>query len=810
MKTHKGISRYANLHTLVIFFGIFTLFFIGCGGGGGGTTAEDTSSSLTEKEIQDALDMDVVDRTPVLHTTLGAPDTFIKVVDELQGQMIVSEEWSYLELGIRIDMVDGEIGSVSAIESLPDDVALYPRFYDPDEFTLPMDRDEVLKILDGQEYTEFDLSEAGIDPSSMIIGDQIMLGFADDLLVYVETYAHEPDPEDELSQLYIDEGPDAAVAPATLHGNPEAAILSLPDISDYQVERASAIESLLPPNARLVVGFFRLLRARNQRNQVYREARNVQKEYGEYLDRLYDKATEMAGTCKLKTSDRQRTIATLNKIRARIDKERQALKDYTEGEKKTARSRFIRKARGQIIEALRTSGIGTRVLQRIKESANIDETLSDLQKVVDGVLDPGGFKQSLSLRLEKLEILSQVVGGPVGKDFRDFISQAQKTIPGLGELQDAAEDLQIMLNNTKAQIEKVEAAMAQDKNIISPAILLGNIADMGKEKLSDPAIDTLTKALSEAMGPKYARNLLVATGVLDPKQFGTMYERFRGTLLQQQTAVLQQLPKNVCGRPVGQDMRDTIEEDPLGDDIPFGEQMQTKLPLYQIFETLAGAEEYGSPVGPDGEPLPICKSLPIDFDSLHDEMMKTLNDENYIDLSQLDICRSEDDADGDGYTRTAAGGDDCNDSKAFINPGTAEVCDDGIDNDCNGDDDCADTACTNDSACLDEPDDDPCLDTPGVYVWYVDNLPLKDVFVSQCASYLAENALCGYQGGGLDCSITADKILLGSGYDTTEDAVNATCSTVSITYPCGSTWSCGWLGDIGGQQHVIDGLGGCQ
>ncbi|MBT8352686.1 MAG: hypothetical protein KJO26_15815, partial [Deltaproteobacteria bacterium] len=140
MKTRKRISRHANLQSLVIFFGIFALICIGCGagGGGGGTTADNPSSSPTEQEIQDALDMDIVDRTPVLHSTLGAPDTFLKVADELQGQIIVSEEWSYLELGLRIDMVDGEIGSVSAIESLPDDVALYPRFYDPDEFTLPM------------------------------------------------------------------------------------------------------------------------------------------------------------------------------------------------------------------------------------------------------------------------------------------------------------------------------------------------------------------------------------------------------------------------------------------------------------------------------------------------------------------------------------------------------------------------------------------------------------------------------------------------------------------------------------------------
>jgi hypothetical protein len=121
--------------------------------------------------------------------------------------------------------------------------------------------------------------------------------------------------------------------------------------------------------------------------------------------------------------------------------------------------------------------------------------------------------------------------------------------------------------------------------------------------------------------------------------------------------------------------------------------------LDQLFEAQDAPNEYGTPVGPDGEPLPICKSLPVDLDSLHDEVIKALNDENYIDFSLLDLCRSEDDADGDGYMDTAAGGDDCNDSKAFINPGLSEICDDGYDNDCSGNADCDDTACLDDEAC---------------------------------------------------------------------------------------------------------------
>jgi hypothetical protein len=51
------------------------------------------------------------------------------------------------------------------------------------------------------------------------------------------------------------------------------------------------------------------------------------------------------------------------------------------------------------------------------------------------------------------------------------------------------------------------------------------------------------------------------------------------------------------------------------------------------------------------------------------------------------------DQDGDGFSRVACGGTDCNDTPGagfFINPGRPEVCGDGVDNDCSGGDACCD------------------------------------------------------------------------------------------------------------------------
>ena len=42
------------------------------------------------------------------------------------------------------------------------------------------------------------------------------------------------------------------------------------------------------------------------------------------------------------------------------------------------------------------------------------------------------------------------------------------------------------------------------------------------------------------------------------------------------------------------------------------------------------------------------------------------------------------DQDGDGFVDSAAGGDDCNDADASVNPNAADIPDDGIDQDCDG------------------------------------------------------------------------------------------------------------------------------
>lgn len=70
------------------------------------------------------------------------------------------------------------------------------------------------------------------------------------------------------------------------------------------------------------------------------------------------------------------------------------------------------------------------------------------------------------------------------------------------------------------------------------------------------------------------------------------------------------------------------------------------------------------------------------------------------------------DADGDGFFKESGCGTavDCNDSNNKVYPGAVEICNDKLDNDCDGKVDCADLDCANDLACAPAP---TCTDSDG-------------------------------------------------------------------------------------------------
>ena len=91
---------------------------------------------------------------------------------------------------------------------------------------------------------------------------------------------------------------------------------------------------------------------------------------------------------------------------------------------------------------------------------------------------------------------------------------------------------------------------------------------------------------------------------------------------------------------------------------------------------------------------------------------KDTDDDGYSDGTTL-----EDSVQPGGYYESGdliATSGDCNDADAGVNPGATEVCNDGIDNDCNGSIDCTDSACADDASCNDDMDPETAVSYPVV------------------------------------------------------------------------------------------------
>ena len=136
-----------------------------------------------------------VDDRPAVLDRLGAPDSFQVTLDEIEGVMVRFESWSYHDLGYRIDFVDGAVAWNIEIDDLPGG-SLLPIWYAPSDFELLMTLDDAQAVAAdlspaNQSPAAVDLSEGGEDYEGTVLlaGDQILLGFVDDVLVYIETFA---------------------------------------------------------------------------------------------------------------------------------------------------------------------------------------------------------------------------------------------------------------------------------------------------------------------------------------------------------------------------------------------------------------------------------------------------------------------------------------------------------------------------------------------------------------------------------------------------------------------------------------------
>ena len=108
----------------------------------------------------------------------------------------------------------------------------------------------------------------------------------------------------------------------------------------------------------------------------------------------------------------------------------------------------------------------------------------------------------------------------------------------------------------------------------------------------------------------------------------------------------------------------------LVDEVGFVEgEVRNPEPLYGGYHRLLAPGAYNVTVGAPGH---VPQTFAVTVDAVPSKLDVAL---------QAGACPDDD---GDGYTDEICGGEDCDDADPAIHPGVAEVCTDGVDNDCDG------------------------------------------------------------------------------------------------------------------------------
>lgn len=160
--------------------------------GAGSPGASPSPPSAGEMSLVDALAVAPQDGRPEVLRLMGVPDSFTVQWQELEGRLVRWEEWSYFDAAARFEFIDGELVWTADLEPSGDG-ALFAHVYNPLDFEATMSIADVREALSDQALEEMPLAEVDIPDGVVLAGDQILLGFEADRLVYVQTFILSPD-----------------------------------------------------------------------------------------------------------------------------------------------------------------------------------------------------------------------------------------------------------------------------------------------------------------------------------------------------------------------------------------------------------------------------------------------------------------------------------------------------------------------------------------------------------------------------------------------------------------------------------------
>jgi len=157
----------------------------------GDAVSDSESDSMT---LEKALEVTPLDSRPTVLEEMGPPDAFLIKFQELEGQNVRWETWSYFDFTTLFEFIDGELIWTIELEEVPNG-SIFAHWYDPADFRAGMSSADVKDLFSDQELLEIDLAALDLEGGLALAGDQILLGFDNDQLVYVETVILSPDPD---------------------------------------------------------------------------------------------------------------------------------------------------------------------------------------------------------------------------------------------------------------------------------------------------------------------------------------------------------------------------------------------------------------------------------------------------------------------------------------------------------------------------------------------------------------------------------------------------------------------------------------
>jgi hypothetical protein len=214
-------------------------------------------ASPTEMTLAQALEVAPQDRRPEILRLMGVPDAITITWQDLEGQSVRLEEWSYFDAQTRFDFVDGELVWTIDIDPVPDG-SLFAHLYHPLDFDSSLTVDDLKAMLADQTLVEESLAEADVPGGVALIGDQILLGFDGGQLTFVQTFVLSPDgqtaalPAEATDGSPTTEPASAASAPALLaddfEGSSPAQPLFGADVMTYEQQGGEGLVTSFLPN----------------------------------------------------------------------------------------------------------------------------------------------------------------------------------------------------------------------------------------------------------------------------------------------------------------------------------------------------------------------------------------------------------------------------------------------------------------------------------------------------------------------------------------------------------------------------------